>query len=207
MQHSLRAMMAGATLLCLGACATTTFDSTWKAPDAQQVTPVGKTIAAVFVSRDEGKRRAGEDALAADLTARGAQGIAAYTLLPNDQRADGQAAREKLKAAGASGVVVMRVVGRDQKISYTPGYTSAFPAYYGGFGPYWGYGWQTVYDPGYLQTDTVVSVETLVYSLTQDKLLWASESHTTNPSNLSDLVNEVSNAVAKEMSKQGILAP
>jgi hypothetical protein len=81
------------------------------------------------------------------------------------------------------------------------------PAYYGAFGPYWGYGWGAVYQPGYLQSDTVVSVETLVYSLTRDKLLWASTSRTTDPRGLDNLVTEVANATAKEMIRQGLLAP
>jgi hypothetical protein len=206
MQRFLR-IIAVATALVLSACvATTTFDSTWKAPDAQQVNPAGQTIAAVFVSRDESQRRAGEETLAADLTKRGARGIPAYTLLPNGPQGNADAAREQLKAVGATGVVVMRVVGKDQKVTYTPGTSSSFPPYYGGFGPYWNHGWGAAYDPGYLQTDTVVSVETLIYSLKQDKLLWAATSRTTNPSNLGSLVNEVADAVAKEMSKQGLLA-
>jgi hypothetical protein len=196
-----------ALLLWLGACASTTFTSTWKAPDAQPVSPAGKTIAAVFVSPDESRRRAGEDALAADLKARGANAIAAYTLLPNERRGDGDAARQLLRQAGAQGVVVMRVVGRDQRINYTPGVGYAFPSYYYGFGPYWGYGWGAVYQPGYLTTDTVVSVETLVYSLQQDKLLWASTSRTINPRDLDTLVNEVADATAKEMVRQGLLVP
>ncbi len=201
----LRGLVLGAAGLCLAACASTTFESTWKAPDAKQVSPAGQTVAAVFVSRDEGKRRAGEDALALDLIKRGAQGVAAYSILPVDLRGDGEAARSRFKAAGINGAVVMRVVGRDQRVTYSPGYVSTFPVYYNQFGPYWSYGWQTVYEPGYLQTDTVVSVETLVYSLVQDKLLWAGTSRTTNPANLDSLVNEVADAVAKEMAKQGLL--
>lgn len=207
MSQRLRNTLLIASLLGLSACASTTFTSTWKAPDAQPVSPVGKTIAAVFVSRDESRRRAGEDALAADLRARGANPIAAYTLLPNERRGDGDAARQLLRQAGAQGVVVMRVVGRDQRISYTPGVGYAFPSYYYGFGPYWGYGWGAVYQPGYLTTDTVVSVETLVYSLQQDKLLWASTSRTINPRDLDTLVNEVADATAKEMVRQGLLVP
>jgi hypothetical protein len=196
-----------AALLVWACTPSTVFTSTWKTPDVATVSPVGKTIVAVFVTRDESKRRAAEDAIAADLTARGAKGIAGYTILPtppNSQSLDSDAARAQLKAAGANGVIVMRVVGRDQRVSYTPGYTA--PAPYGGFGPYWGYGWSTVYQPGYLQTDTDVSVETLVYSLTQDKLLWASTSRTTNPADLNSLINDVAHATAAEMAKQGFLA-
>ena len=205
MSQSIRTLAIGALTLFLGACAntTTTFTSTWKDPSAAAVTPVGKTVAAVFVTRNESSRRAAEDTLAADLTARGAHGIPSYTLLPNDQHADAEAARAKLKEAGADGVVVMRVVGKDQQLTYTPG--TAFPSYYNGFGPYWGYGWHTVYEPGYLETDTLVSVETLVYSLVQDKLLWGGTSRTTNPANLNALIKEVAYTTSQEMTKEGVL--
>ena len=192
-----------AAVVLLSACATTTFTSTWKAPGTGPINPVGKTVAAVFVSGDESRRRPAEDQLAADLTAHGAKGVAAYTILPPTVRADGEAARAALKAAGCDGVVMMRVVGRDQQINYTPG--MVMPAYYGGFGPYWGYGWGRVYSPPTITTDTVVSVETLVYSLNSGKLLWASSSHTTNPRNLDALVSEVAQATGKEMQKQGLI--
>jgi hypothetical protein len=191
-------------LLCLAACATTTFTSTWKAPDVAPVSPVGKTVAVVFVSNNESLRRRAEDILVADLGRRGARGVPAYTLLPNGGHTDSEQARAQLKQAGADAVIIMRVVGKDQRITYTPGYT--VPAYYNGFGPYWGYGWGTAYQPGYLQTDTDISVETLVYSLTRDKLLWASTSRTTNPTDMNALVSEVAEETAKEMQKQGFLA-
>jgi hypothetical protein len=194
-------------LVLLSACANnTTFTSTWKAPDVAAVSPLGKTVVAVFVTRDEGTRRAAEDMMAADLTARGARGVPGYTILPSPpdgQHIDVDKARAQLKAFGADAALVMRVVGRDQRVTYTPGYSA--PTYYGGFGPYWGYGWSSVYQPGYLQTDTDVSVETQVYSLKQDKLIWASTSRTTNPDNLSNLLKEVAGATTQEMQRQGFL--
>jgi len=202
MLQTVRRTTVSVALVTLGACATTTFTSTWRDPAAPPIDPVGKTVCAVFVSPDQSKRRAGEDQLAADLTAHGARGIPAYTIVPAG-RGDGEAARAAFKAAGCNGAVTMRVVGKDQQINYTPG--MVMPGYYRGFGPYWGYGWGAAYSPGYLTTDTIVSVETLVYSLTQDKLLWASTSRTTNPGNLDKLVNEVAVSTAKEMQKQGLL--
>lgn len=191
-------------LLCLAACATTTFTSTWKAPDVAPINPVGKTVAAVFVSNNESLRRRAEDILVADLNRRGAHGVAAYTLLPNGGHTASEEARAQLKQAGAEGVIIMRVVGKDQRITYTPGYSA--PGYYNGFGPYWGHGWGAVYSPGYLQTDTDISIETLVYSLSADKLLWASTSRTTNPTDMNALVSEVAEETAKEMQKQGFVA-
>jgi hypothetical protein len=202
MMNTARNLILASAVLLAAACNTTTFNSTWKAPGIAPISPVGKKIAAVFITPDESKRRAGEDALAGDLTRRGATGIPAYTLVA-DGHTNPDAARAALKAAGCNGAVIMRVVGKDQQINYTPG--MATPVRYGGFGPYWGYGWGTVYDPGYLTTDTIVSVETLVYRLSDDKLLWASTSRTTNPGNLDQLVNDVADATGKEMVKQGLI--
>jgi hypothetical protein len=112
-----------------------------------------------------------------------------------------------MRAAGANAVVMMRVVGQDQRITYVPG--QVITPRYRGFGPYWGWGWRTVYQPGYLRTETILSVETLVYSLPPDdssQLLWASTSRTTDPAHLGALVTEVANATAREMARAGFLA-
>ena len=69
-----------------------------------------------------------------------------------------------------------------------------------------------MYQPGSLQTETLVSVETLVHSLPAteaSQLLWASTSRTTtttNPRDLNALVREVANATANAMAREGFLA-
>jgi hypothetical protein len=40
-----------------------------------------------------------------------------------------------------------------------------------------------------VHTNTIVIVETLVYSLRQNKLVWAGESRTTNPTNVDAFVH------------------
>jgi hypothetical protein len=52
-----------------------------------------------------------------------------------------------------------------------------------------------------------VSVETLVYSLKQNKLVWAGQSQTTNPNNVDSFVREVATAAAQELRKHGLIGP
>jgi hypothetical protein len=195
------ACLLGATLLGLGACTTTTFTSTWKAPDGQTINPAGKTIAAVFVSGDERSRHTAEDALANDLIARGARGVPGYTLVPNEIRPDAEDTLARLKNAGANEVVIMRVVSADKRPAYKliPGSASN-----GNDTP--GTGNLQSAAAERQQFDTLVSVETLVYSLDRNEPLWSSTSRTTNPQDIAQLVNEVANAATKEMHKQGLLA-
>jgi hypothetical protein len=201
---ALRSLICGALLL-LGACSTsTTFVSTWKAPDVHQIDPLGKKIATLVLSGDQGQRRSAEVYLANDLTIRGARGIASYTLIGFD-RPTLEDARARFKAAGIEGVVVMRLVGHDRTVTVNPGGYSG--SAYGSFGSYYSaYGMSLNYTPPSTTTDEVVSIETLIYSLKSDKLIWAGTSRTSNPDGLSGLIDEVADAVAKEVRKQGLVA-
>jgi hypothetical protein len=62
-----------------------------------------------------------------------------------------------------------------------------------------------MYDPGYVAIDENVKIETVIYSLTQDKMVYAGRSETLNPGNSVDLVNGVGKAVVKDMEKKGLL--
>jgi hypothetical protein len=72
---------------------------------------------------------------------------------------------------------------------------------------YWGYGWGRVYVAGYLLTDTLVAVETFVYSLPRDELLWASRSRQVHKYQIPSLIAELGDSVPKDMVRVGLLAP
>ena len=206
MFRSTKAGLVAVAALVAAACAATTFNSTWKAPGAGPLNFKGKKVAALIVSKEEGVRYGAEDALAREITAQGAVGLPAYGLIPKELTQDKEKAKAFLEKAGVAGVVVMRVVGKDQQLSSSPATYYGGP-YYATFwgGGYYGYGWGGVYDPGYLRTDTIVSVETLVYSLEQDKLVWAGRSETTNPSKVAPFIHELTAGAAREMKKQGLI--
>lgn len=197
-----RTIALAATLAATG-CATTTFSSIWKAPDAPTVVLSGQKVAAVVMTPNNATRRAAEEALAREITKRGAEGVASYAFLSDQDLQDEASAKAGLQKAGVAGVVVMRVVSQNQSTTYTPSTWSR--GYYPSFWGYWGYGWGAVYSPGYVRTDTLVSVETLVYSVGEDKLLWAGVSGTTNPSHVDAFVKEIVDEAAKEMRKSGLL--
>jgi hypothetical protein len=49
-------------------------------------------------------------------------------------------------------------------------------------------------------------VETLIYSVTDDKLLWAGRSKRTNPSKVGPFIRELSDGAVKEMRKAGFIS-
>lgn len=208
MLRSTRSVLAVTAALAAAACASTSFNSTWRNPAATPGNFQGVKVAALVMSPDQSVRFGAEDALARELTARGAVGIPAYSLIPKELTKDKEKAKEFLEKADVKGVVVMRVVGKDQQVTQTAGGLywggPAYATFWGG--GYYGYGWGAVYSPGYITTDTIVSVETLVYSLAQDKLVWAGQSETTNPSKVGPFISELVAKVAAEMKKEGLVA-
>jgi hypothetical protein len=188
----------------LSACATTTFTSSWKAPDAQPMGSLaGQKVVAVAMTKNQATRRAAEDTLVSVLNAGGAQAITSYSLLGDET--DEAKAKAAIEKSGAVAVVAMRPVAQEKEISSTPSMYMG-PRYGGYWGGYYGYGWGGAWGGGVdIRTDTIVVVETLVYSLTQNKLVWAGQSKTTNPSKVDAFVKEVAAGAAKEMKKAGLL--
>jgi hypothetical protein len=189
----------------LSGCATGLVSS-WKAPDAEPFQLRGEKVAAVVMASDQTTRRAGEDALARELSARGAQGIPMYTLLA-DAHPDEAKARAAAEQAGIVGAVVLRPVRIDKELSSTPASYSG-PMYGGFWGGYYGLGWGNPWSMhgGEIRTDTIVILETLVYSLTQNKLVWGGQSKTKNPANLDRLIEDAAEQVADELVRQGLIA-
>jgi uncharacterized protein (UPF0147 family) len=54
------------------------------------------------------------------------------------------------------------------------------------------------------RNDTKIKIETLVYDLSGDKLIWAATSETTNPKNVRAAVKDIVQATADEMKKRGL---
>jgi hypothetical protein len=112
-------------------------------------------------------------------------------------RSDIPAAKALVRKEGFDGALVVRVVSDREKVTYRP------PSY----GPtFWGYyGYTRTYDPGYYHTEQLVRVETSIYSIAQDKLLWVGTTETVDPKSLSTLVEEVSKAVREELVLEGAI--
>jgi hypothetical protein len=204
MSRALNAVLA-MEVLAVTACASAGFLTTWKAPDARPLTfKGGAKILALIVNPDDSLRSDAEPALAAALRKRGLEAFPADTVVPTDAIRDEARARALIQASGASGVVAMQVVGEKQGRSGSPlPYAGAhYRTFWDG---YYGWGWGVVSGPEYLRTDTAVSIETLVYDLGRNQLVWAGESKTMDPSSVEYSLAPFALKSVEEMEKQGLI--
>jgi len=186
-------LLAGTALF---GCSMTRVKTTWKAPDVQRVH--FNRIVAFVVAKDQVARRSGEQRLCERI--RRVPCTPAYDVVPDADRGNVEEIARKVDAAGFDGAVVLRYAGQRIEQTYVPPPPPA--------GPLWGYygaGWGMAYDPGYIQQDQLVSIETTVYSVPDRKLLWAGTTESVNPSDVRRTVDEIVDAVAAEMRKAGLI--
>jgi hypothetical protein len=204
---SFRCAIVIAVAASVSACASSSFEASWTAPEATPLQIQGSKVAAIAMMEDEASRRAAEDALVRELNERGANGVAMYTIMPGAAPGNETEVRASLDGMGFAGAVALRPVAETTEIvSAAPTFVS--PNYIGLWDGYYGYGWSEPWRIALIadvRTRTVVSVEVLVYSLRQNKLVWGGQTRTTNPSNVDRLVETTAKKVARELERNGLL--
>jgi len=178
------------------------FVSIWKTPDAYGARLVGKKVAAVVISDDDSLRVSGEEALVSELNARNIQGVASYRIAPKEELRDAARAKPWFERQQIEGVVAIRPISADVIKTYTPAtWTST---YYQSYWGYYNYGWGAAYMPASSSRTTVVVVESLVFNVPKDALLWAAVTQTQDPKNLQAFVADLVKETVTTMQKVGL---
>jgi hypothetical protein len=184
------------------------FETTYQDPDAKPMHLRGAKVVAAVMMKDPAARHRAEDTLASEITALGGQGIAMYTISATsapDKEGESKT-RAAVEAVGATGLVVMRPIDVNHRSTATD--TIASNDMYGGYwGGYYGVGWADPWTDKApdVRVDIVVTVETFVFSLPQNKLVWTGTSETTNPKNAEKLVHQLATDGVKELRRLGLL--
>jgi len=181
------------TAFFLVGCSSTTMQSSWKAPGATYTKEQFKKVMVVALFKDETSRRIAEDKIAAKNIAF----RASYMVLGKDQQNMDEASFKAFVAKeGYDAVLTLHLVDVEQRTSYVPG------TYQGGYYGWYGMNYGGFYQPGYYIEDKNYIIETNVFSVSQDKLLWSGVTSTLNPTDINRTVDEVWDAVVTRMKRE-----
>ena len=188
----------------ISGCVSTKITSSWREPDKSVVVEKLNKVLVVALFKDETSRHRAEDQMAGYLSGKG---IASYNYLDASfNKANEELLRRKIKADGFDGAVTMRLVDVEKEKTYTPGNISLYPQYYRNFSGYYHRSWSNYSTPGYYTTTKVYTIETNVYSIKEDRIIWSGLTETTNPDGVKKITEEVAQAVYKKMVKEGFIS-
>lgn len=189
------------SLLIVSCGPSTKIEKTWMEPGASiSQSPENKTLIIAMV-KDETSRRVIEDELQKRLKSKS---VPSYTVLTTEilKEANDKLLDSVLKQGQYTHILLMRLADIEKETSYVPGTTTGF---YGGYGMYYGHGASFYSSPGYYTTDKNYFIETTVYDVPTNKLLWTGTTKTVNPSNIKNTINDIADLVTQKMKKEGFL--
>jgi hypothetical protein len=216
MPTQLRKLLLSTAALCLlAACSktTTSISQSYRNPGYEQT--VFKKLFVIGVAQNQESREAFEDALAGAIKGQGGSAEGSSGHLPKSEQLTEDEVRSAVQAGGFDGVLITRLLAVDKEQQYTPPSTYNNPQtrYYAGGGGLYGYGfygfygttYAQVHEPGYFETSTTIRVETNLYSLATDGLVWTAQSETLDPSSIADARESMTAAVAKKLKEEKLI--
>jgi hypothetical protein len=195
-------LVFAATLL-FGCGTTASIENSWHDPEASiDMSKLNKVLVVALLKNDT-HRRAAESQLAGMLKIKG---VASYNYLTEEPgKQSEEQVKQKLKNDGFDGAIIMRLADVDKDIKYVPGSYGTYPRYYGRFWPYLSTSWNYYGQPGYFEATKKFTVETNVYSLRKDKLIWSSLTSSVDPQTSEKLMQAVAKEVYSRMKKDGFI--
>lgn len=108
------------------------------------------------------------------------------------------------------GILVTSLVEAEQSVEYNPGEyrTARVPVRYGRFGRYYGTTRVTVYEPGSIEKNKNLVLESLLYDLRgsskENSLHWIGKIKITDPANFDETSDEYAKTMVKQLTKEAI---
>jgi hypothetical protein len=193
-----------AILLIVTGCSSVELTGSWIVPDAKSIE--GKTVAIFVVTPRLNIREKVETQMTEKLKAKGVDAISSLDFI-TPGKMDIEIIKEILKSKNVAGVIIVSLLDSQKETYYVPGTTAYYPAYYGR--PYYGYYgavYSNVYNPGYYETTTSYFIECNAYRLSDDLLVYSSQTKTVDPTNVDKFAYEYANVIVKDLVSKGVLA-
>ncbi|WP_298714129.1 hypothetical protein [Chitinophaga sp.] len=215
MKTKMKLMTAGiltGLVLFLGACSSTKVTSSWKEPETSL--DKGKKIMVLGLVNDREGRLRGqmEKEMVLALKQRGYQAVSAFDVFgPKAFKGlKEEQALKKLRKDDIDNVLTIVMLDKAKEKSYVPGNNMMYGPWGGPYyGRWWGYyNWMygRVYDPGYYTTNTRYFLESNLYSIQDQQLLYSIQTETFDPASAERMAVVYSSHVVKDMTKQQLIS-
>jgi hypothetical protein len=214
--HWLSRLAAVVMLLAVTACAApTVLNTRWT--DPQFTAKPVRSILVVGITRDTSNRRVYEDAMVAQLTARGVKAQPSYLFAPEAGPVTFEALQKVLADVGASGVLLTRVVNVSQSVRVTPGMdmgprnTAFGPSrsmgmrgFHGFYDGMWA---SSFHSPPTITVDENVGADTRLFETKDFSVVWSASTTTVTSGSggTTALLQQFATLIADTLAKDGMI--
>ena len=208
-------LIASIALFALAACSktTTSISQSYRNPGYEQT--VFKKLFVIAVAENDESRQAFENAFANAIAGQGGTAQPSWGVLPQSEKLSEEEILGAIEGGSFDGVLITRLLSVDKDQEYTPASTYNNPRtrYYSGGGGMYGRGfygfygttYAEVHEPGYFETSTTIRLETNLYSIANNGLVWTAQSDTVDPTSIPEARESMTTAVAKKLKEERLI--
>lgn len=201
-----------AAIVLAGCAPGTQITGSWKNPDARTAANINTILVTALTGRTTA-RQAVENDIAAALEERGYKTIKSIDVMPptftGNRTPDREELLSRISDSGADAILTVALIDKETETRYVPGSAGYTPfprfGYYGTFSGYYNTWYPTLYDPGYYEKEKVYFIETNLYDVETEALLWSAQSETYDPSSLPNFAKEFSEVVVSRLERDELL--
>lgn len=181
-------------------CAGTRLSQTW-VDEARRGEPVADVLVIVIADKAR-NREAFEKKFVRQLQAAGVEAVASGEAIPmpRDLKLEKDVIRQAVEKYGSDAVIISHLAGLEKEEVFT----RTGPVY-GGYYNYYGYVFDRVHDPGFSGEVATVRLETNLYDVKTEQLLWSGQTTSENVTSVDTVIDEVIALVIKDLQKQKLL--
>ena len=189
--------------LLLTSCASTKIVESWKEPNKEITISKLKKVLIIAMFKDETSNRKVEDQMMNFLDGKG---VRSYNYLnKNFDKNNVNAIQNKIKKDGFDGALTLRLIDVDKETIYQKNARYGFPINKRDFSNYYYDNINTYNNADNFSTTKTYIIETNVYSIIENKIIWSALSETSDPQNVKKLTQDVAQAVYKQMIKDQLI--
>jgi hypothetical protein len=191
------------TALLFSACSSTEITSSWT--DEKSARRPFKDFLVIGISESETIRRSFESSFVASLRKTGVNAESSARELPGEQAAEKDAILKTVQQLGSDAVLITHLVGEQEREVYNPPRSYGPSPYYSGYYPYYSRVYDYVHEPGYYTRYKVVQLETNLYDVSTEEMVWSGRSESIASTSELKVIQEVIDAVIGELRKAGFV--
>lgn len=116
---------------------------------------------------------------------------------------------EKMRGNDYDAVLTVALVDKKTQTRFVPGTVDYRPvtrfAWYGNFRGYYTYWYPILYDPGYYTEDKIYYLETNLYDVENDELLWSAQSRSYSPGSLRKAAEKLAEITVNKLAQDNLI--
>ena len=187
-------------------CTNTKITSVWM--DQKKSGTSFNDILVIGIAQEEHNRRLFEEEFTTQLNAAGIESEVSYRILPEGTSIDRDTVAAAIEGKDIDAVIVTHMVSVEeetvyrQNMDYRPTY-----GYYNGLYNYYPHVNTYVQQPGYYTTHDVVILETNLYEVKSEELVWSAQSRSFAPESAKEVIDDLVKLVIKDLKEKGLIKP